>query len=620
VENTEVIWSATDLESWIDGQDHIVGVIVASRAALRVVPGWIGLHNGTNKRWKQDTLIALFRGMATLKLYCENKISEYFVHKSQIQINSLSYNSDFRKSEKYSVCSANSAASALNAISKVDYTHICSGTVEYARQSYLEFINRYYKSHLHRIDMSNYSWLSITSDAKYLSNGDYKGLINQKVIYDFREKNAFGGDALVKSVLLYYKMWDEFCEYLKSLNADWQVWVQWWEAARDGHAPWGLSREVANDVLVEFLTWPDENWQRSPGEVNAYIQGIIDAARNPTEPIEPIPQQGLGPHFKLGDDDRIERQQASELDADGNDIGRIRQLRPLVLKCANNLLERLSRNEFPELIEAVDSYRSKLDPPEDGAIGWGEVWGLGVILENAAAAAARDIAARSLPELEDPAKSALESLLTLHGPMVLATREARELAQIADDYALTREETARVAAAARTVAASLGNSPEIIDPALAKQTAEAVAAMGAGPHPERGAVYGTVSIKHVSIVLVAAAVAASPAFAGFLVAGAAGAATGAFAGSPLTIVTIEALKKSAAFGSIVTALGKQLDRMSDTDIPAFISNSASRLAPFRAFVIANEVPLREIAKNSNQLNWMMRYIDFVCSSEVDQRG
>ncbi len=55
--------------------------------------------------------------------------------------------------------------------------------------------------------------------------------------------------------------------------------MEWWEAARDGRAPWGLPRDVGNDVMVEALTWPKEKWDRSAAEVNAEIQALIDAAR-----------------------------------------------------------------------------------------------------------------------------------------------------------------------------------------------------------------------------------------------------------------------------------------------------------------------------------------------------
>jgi hypothetical protein len=35
------------------------------------------------------------------------------------------------------------------------------------------------------------------------------------------------------------------------------------------------------------------------------------------------------------------------------------------------------------------------------------------------------------------------------------------------------------------------------------------------------------------------------------------------------------------------------------------------LVPFRDFVIRNERPLRQIAENSTQLRWALRYIDFI---------
>lgn len=150
-----------------------------------------------------------------------------------------------------------------------------------------------------------------------------------------------------------------------------------------------------------------------------------------TNEVEAVPSQGPGPHFRANEGGRVDRAPPSESDSLGNDSAIINQLKPLVLRCGLELQTRLSRNEFPELLDATVGYLSALDRPANDEIEWGEVWGLGVVLQNAAASAKREISSRTLPELEDPAKTALDSLLTLHGPMILATREGVALSQAA---------------------------------------------------------------------------------------------------------------------------------------------------------------------------------------------
>jgi hypothetical protein len=117
---------------------------------------------------------------------------------------------------------------------------------------------------------------------------------------------------------------------------------------------------------------------------------------------------------------------------------------PLALSCSSELGSRLSKNEFLELLETVERYHAALSAGGIGRIAWGEVWGLGVMLQNAASAAERRIKERLLPPLEDSAKTALDSLLTLHGGLILATREGAELSAAAQQFAMTREEEAEL--------------------------------------------------------------------------------------------------------------------------------------------------------------------------------
>jgi hypothetical protein len=88
-------------------------------------------------------------------------------------------------------------------------------------------------------------------------------------------------------------------------------------------------------------------------------------------------------------------------------------------------------------------------------IAWGTVFGLGVMLESAAEAARRKIEDRLQPPLEDAAQAALDAILTLHGPLILATAEGRELAEAADNIRLTREEQAELRDNAQAVATEL---------------------------------------------------------------------------------------------------------------------------------------------------------------------
>ena len=137
--------------------------------------------------------------------------------------------------------------------------------------------------------------------------------------------------------------------------------------------------------------------------------GIGEVWARPTgDALEAIPAQDAGPHFEISTAGQISQSKPSALDACGNDIRRIRQFLPLVRQSADDLAARLnpSDNAFTELVRDIAQYRTAISPPES-EIAWGLVWGVGVRLEETAAAAEREISNRLAPALEDTGSSAI---------------------------------------------------------------------------------------------------------------------------------------------------------------------------------------------------------------------
>jgi len=100
---------------------------------------------------------------------------------------------------------------------------------------------------------------------------------------------------------------------------------------------------------------------------------------------------------------------------------------PLVRRAADDLVgpsqpERPSQKLARDACGLPRCVTQEGDEDKFGAL----VFGLGVMLESAASAALRKID-RLQPALEDAAQAALNSILTLHGPLILATTEGREL-------------------------------------------------------------------------------------------------------------------------------------------------------------------------------------------------
>ena len=402
--------------------------------------------------------------------------------------------------------------------------------------------------------------------------------------------------------------WEELKTSLMRAEEDWEVWIEWYEDRLAGR----ISPDPAIDIAC--VTINEQLWEQGPKAVNAAIRHLLDKTS-----LEAIPAQGAGPHFTISPASRIILAPPAEFDPSGNNVQRIRQLLPLTRRAVDDLLGTLNSNAFPELFRNASQYREAI---ADGVekIAWGTVFGLGVMLENAADAVQRQIPDRVFPSLEDAAQAALETVLTLHGPLTLATAEGRELMEQADRLRLTREQQEALRADAQTLARRLQQASDLIERPLANTIAEAVDLIGTGPHTERGTAFGVVTVGHLATILVPAGVlAAFGALIGSIV-GPVGTAVGGAVGSAGSLV----LKENERVRRAARALSSHYDQLVDAALgqAALVKDQAisslHALTPFREFVRTNEEPLRRIASNSRQLRWIRGYIDFVIQPYKDE--
>lgn len=327
--------------------------------------------------------------------------------------------------------------------------------------------------------------------------------------------------------------------------------------------------------------------------------------------IQPVPLQGAGPHFELSPDGRVELIVRRDSDPSGNHLDRIAQLLPLVRRSADLALNHVARTDaYPALKRTLEDYISATSG-DDSSLQWGLIYGLGVILDNTAASVQREISDRLGPSLEDEAEAALNSLRALHGSLILATREGRELQEQADRLIMTRVEQIQFQEDAEIIATELRNNPAIIGEEAAKVVLDAGRSVGEGRYPERGSVFGITTVKHVSTVVVSAAVLASMIPAGALYLG----APGGFAAAGAAWVGFEALKKTKIYASAVSALGSGFDSVNELDMGEAIKK-LYKLESFRLFVKRNEAVLRRMALRTRPLEWMTPYLDSIIRTEV----
>lgn len=78
---------------------------------------------------------------------------------------------------------------------------------------------------------------------------------------------------------LFAPQWESLKRNLLALDEDWQVWLHWYEAIRDGRAPWGISRKAGLDLLLEALQWPEADWEKGPKHINPKLTALVEKAR-----------------------------------------------------------------------------------------------------------------------------------------------------------------------------------------------------------------------------------------------------------------------------------------------------------------------------------------------------
>jgi hypothetical protein len=178
------------------------------------------------------------------------------------------------------------------------------------------------------------------------------------------------------------------------------------------------------------------------------------------------------------------------------------------------------------------------------------------------------------------------------------TVEASKIQAQADRLRMTLAEQVALRSDAVAPANSLAQNQEIVEPDAAAFSGGAADIIGEGRHAERGTYLCIVTLKHISTVLISAAIIAAPAH--YL---------GGILGAGVTMAAWEAMKKSATYAAATAALGGEFNRILESGGTAAESHLA-RLAPFRRFVLANEPHLRRIAGFTPQLRWMLAYLDY----------
>lgn len=249
------------------------------------------------------------------------------------------------------------------------------------------------------------------------------------------------------------------------------------EIERDGVHEWaGREGFDADDegilidpTLPDILKWEFDEREAS----NQSAEGQAGDGLN-------IPEQGAGLAFVVSEG-------LIELDARGlfedDELAQTAALRAILESAADDLLSTLAgSNAFAFLSGITRQYRAGLST---APLAIDLVYALGVRLENARDRLRAMIDTGDYPEMGWVAGEALDSVLAIHGPLILSTARGRYLVELSQQYSRTELEIVAYREVARGIAQAAINAPNLVGREAAEALVAATNDIGVGPHPER---------------------------------------------------------------------------------------------------------------------------------------
>ena len=283
------------------------------------------------------------------------------------------------------------------------------------------------------------------------------------------------------------------------------------------------------------------------------------------------------------------------LDREGNNVGRLRQLHPILRDLARKLAEVLGTGNAPHanLAARLDEYRTQIDQPLE-KVDFTLLYVQGVRLANAESAAAAKVLEGELPPLSETDHEELETLLQLHGAFVLSTIDGAELIALEQQYRRRPAEEREYRAAVVDFAASLQDKPDVITPNAAAFVLGAAEQINQGRNLERSGVIATSAVQNVAITVAAVAVVTALPVVGSLIGG----SSGLIAGGLAAFMASESVKRSKPFAAVIAPVIAKLDRAAD-------------LRKFRDFLISVEAQARRLARYNEQFSWIDKALNWI---------
>ena len=219
-----------------------------------------------------------------------------------------------------------------------------------------------------------------------------------------------------------------------------------------------------------------------------YPGNLVEAESlpHPSPEIVPphIPRQQPGLSFGLNPQLGLVTVQPSGR-ASGEDLGEIGDLHKVLVEATDDLILLTNgSNAYGQVDRIAKRYRRSLQNDE-GDIEIGSLYAYGIRLENSARGLRKQIDTGDFPSLSHDLAEAIESVIAIHGPLILSTALGRELLNKNRAYAATEIDDEKYRETAISLWRDAKSSQRIVFPDDMEQVIQIIADMNESDHRSR---------------------------------------------------------------------------------------------------------------------------------------
>lgn len=319
-----------------------------------------------------------------------------------------------------------------------------------------------------------------------------------------------------------------------------------------------------------------------------------------------VPAQTRSAHFTIRDG-LVTTVPTQDIGPDENDYRRLAALQTPLLQSSKKSHAELSKDNkpFAALLDVTENYLGELDK-DVHEINYAVLYAYGLQLAAAYESTEELIKKGELPEFDLDALTSTRSVLQLHGPFVLSSKDGRDLVTDAERYERNPTEERQFQADVKQFGAILRERDDLVEEKAGEFISDITAPDDGSEQFERRYLFTKGAAKNLVIVFSAGALVASTVFIPVV---------GPVVAASLGLLTVEAMKKSKPFNDLSAPIRMGIDDLSDSDLARLKQIPREQLEKMREFVLSNQDILRRVGGSAREMKWFRDVLEWIKRSD-----